>query len=88
MPIINKGITFGAVRFLQRLVELFKIRRRTSRIEIGSGVAKGQKWGRGTAGGGGVQVRKGMQAKAVRQRRRLRDIAHASRKFNQRKAAA
>lgn len=40
----------------------------------------------GSAGGGGRQARKGMQAKAIRKRRRLRDIAAESRRRN-RKAA-
>lgn len=47
------------------------------------------KGGYSSYSGGGTRARKGMFAKAVQKRRRLRDIAHASRKANQlrRKAA-
>lgn len=40
----------------------------------------------GTAGGGGRQAKIGMKAKAIKKRRRLRDIAKESRRRN-RKAA-
>lgn len=82
--IMNKGIALGKT-IMAAMAEIFRTMRRNIAVEL---PRRNSIWDRGSASGPGFNAHKGKQAKALAKRRRLRDIAHDSRKYNQKRAKA